>query len=173
MCECVCILISFHCSRLLPLHAGVPVLGEDKEHSQIQLKLRCASAYVQNNLIPAGDHCGFGKTGTPDVYDSDCATGYCAWVSSRDQRHRPTHPSPSSRCFCVSLRVCFYHSLTRFPPLPAPSFPSRHLSSLLTFLQDCQDMTVSLCLSCYYGDCRCKQKGERLDPETGEWVNDR
>lgn len=55
-------------------------MGDDKAHAQIQLKLRCASASVQSDLIPTGDHCGYGKTGSPDVYDSDCTSGYCAWV---------------------------------------------------------------------------------------------
>jgi hypothetical protein len=60
---------------------GLPVIGADQQHSQIELKVRCGQVGETSNLIPAGGHCGIGKTGTPDVYDSDCVTGYCAWVS--------------------------------------------------------------------------------------------
>ncbi len=34
-------------------------------------------------------------------------------------------------------------------------------------------MSVSMCLSCYYGDCVCKQTAESFDPETGKWVDGR
>lgn len=62
------------------MRSGLPVIGADQQHSQIELKVRCGQVDETSNLIPAGGHCGIGKTGTPDVYDIDCATGYCAWV---------------------------------------------------------------------------------------------
>jgi hypothetical protein len=40
-------------------------------------------------------------------------------------------------------------------------------------VQECQGMTVSMCLSCYYGDCVCKQTAESFDPTTGKWVDGR
>jgi hypothetical protein len=36
---------------------------------------------------------------------------------------------------------------------------------------ECQGITVSLCLTCYYGDCVCKSNGEVIDPQTGKWVD--
>ncbi len=59
---------------------GLPVIGSDQQHSRIEIKVRCGQVAETGNLIPAGGHCGMGETGTPDVYDTDCATGYCAWV---------------------------------------------------------------------------------------------
>jgi len=61
--------------------SGLPVLGADKQYGQLEIKLRCGRADEHSDLIPAGDHCGMGKTGTPDIYDADCRSGYCAWVS--------------------------------------------------------------------------------------------
>ena len=96
---------------------GLPVLGDDGQFSQAEVTLRCASADGDSGKALAGEHCGVGKTGTPDLYDIDCATGYCGW--------------------------------------------------------QCQGIEVSMCMSCYYGDCVCKPTKDRLDPETGKWVDSR
>jgi hypothetical protein len=97
------------------------VLGDDKEHAQIQLKLRCASASVKSDLIPTGDLCGYGKTGTPEVYDSDCTSGYCTWV-------RETSKSPFQTdlfLFDMFLWVSHAHSSPLYFVLPALSSLSR------------------------------------------------
>ena len=96
---------------------GLPVLGDDGQYSQAEVRLRCASADEDSGKALAGERCGVGKTGTPDLYDIDCSTGYCGW--------------------------------------------------------QCQGIEVSMCMSCYYGDCVCKPTKDRLDPETGKWVDSR
>ena len=68
-------------------------------------------------------------------------------------------------CSCIQIFACTLRTLVRDSILAVAPIPD-----FMACVQECQGTSVSLCLSCYYGDCVCKQKEERFDATTGKWI---